>query len=150
MTKKIVTNKPTWIGKTLTFGGGVGDVKFSKQGVADVEEEHLPYLVEEHGLLLYSDKTQGFVVETASPEQRLSVFEKMGESELKEETAKLAEVLSKEEGEWKFKKHNALATYLMGLWNEIDAMDLTEKSTEEKPKRGRKKQIDEELQNDVV
>jgi hypothetical protein len=150
MTKKIVTNKPTWIGKTLTFGGGVGDVKFSKQGVADVEEEHLPYLVEEHGLLLYSDKTQGFVVETASPEQRLSVFEKMETSELQQETAKLAGILSKEEGEWKFKKHNALATYLMELWNEVDSMDLAEKSTEEKPKRGRKKQSEEELQSDVV
>jgi hypothetical protein len=38
----------------------------------------------------------------------------------------------------------------MELWNEVDSMDLAEKSTEEKPKRGRKKQSEEELQSDVV
>lgn len=143
MKKKIVTNKPTWIGKTLTFGGGVGDVKFNKQGVAEVDEEFLGYLVEEHGLMLYSDKNKGFEVETATPEQRLSVFEKTELKELQEETAKLAEVLGKEEGEWKFKKHNALATYLVELWNEVDA--LSANNSEEKPKtRGRRKQNETE------
>lgn len=138
MKKKIVTNKPTWIGKTLTFGGGVGDVKFNKQGVAEVDDEFLGYLVEEHGLMLYSDKNKGFEVETATPEQRLSVFEKTDFKELQEETAKLAEVLGKEEGEWKFKKHNALATYLVELWNEVDA--LSANASDENPKTRRKKQ----------